>query len=50
MGSNDGAEMCKLVELFLLYSIGEKLNKDNVGLYRDYSGRIEQNTEIRETI
>ena len=50
MGSNDGAEMCKLVELFLLYSIGEKLNKDNIGLYRDYSGRIEQNTEIRETI
>ena len=35
MGSNDGGETCKLVGLFLLYSIGEKLNKDNMGLYRD---------------
>ena len=35
MGSNDGAETCELVELLLLYSIGEKLNKNNIGLYRD---------------
>ena len=35
MGSNDRAETCELVGLFLLYSIGEKLNKDNIGLYRD---------------
>ena len=35
MGSNDGAETCDLVGLFLLYSIGEKLNKDNIDLYRD---------------
>ena len=35
MGSNDGTETCELVGLFLLYSIGEKLNKDNKALYRD---------------
>ena len=35
MGSNDGAETCKLVGLFLLYSIGDKLNKDKIRLNRD---------------
>ena len=35
MVSNDGAETCELVGLFLLYSIVEKLNKNNIGLYRD---------------
>ena len=35
MGSNDGAETCDLVGLILLYSIGEKLNKGNIDLYRD---------------
>ena len=35
MGSNDGAETCEIVGLILLYSIGEKFNKNNIGLYRD---------------
>ena len=35
MGSNDGAETCEIVGLFLLHSIGEKFNKDNIDLYRD---------------
>ena len=35
MGSNDVAETCEHVGLFSLYSIGEKLNIDNIGLYRD---------------
>ena len=35
MGSNDRAETCELVGLFLLYSIGEKLNKDNIDFNRD---------------
>ena len=33
--SNDGAEKCEVVGLFLLYSIGEKFNKDGICLYRD---------------
>ena len=35
MGSNDRAETCELAGLFLLGSIGEKLNKDDIGLNRD---------------
>ena len=35
MGSNDGAETCEVPGLLLLYGIGEKFNKDNIGLYRD---------------
>ena len=35
MGSKDGAETRELLGLFSLYSIGEKLNKDNIGLYSD---------------
>ena len=35
MGSNDGAETCEIVGLFLLYSIGEMFNKKDIGLYRD---------------
>ena len=35
MGPFDGAEICELVELFLLSEISKKYNKNNVGLYRD---------------
>ena len=35
MGSNGGAQTCEFVGLFLLHSIGGKLNKNSIGLYRD---------------
>ena len=35
MGSFDGAEVCELIDLFLLNSLSEKYGKNNVGLYRD---------------
>ena len=35
MGSYDGAEICELVGLFILNSLGKKFGKENVGLYRD---------------
>ena len=35
MGSNDGAEVCELVGLFLLSQIHRIIDKKNVGLYRD---------------
>ncbi len=35
MGSYDGAEICELVVLFILDQLAEKLDKENVGLYRD---------------
>ena len=37
MGSHDGAEVCELVELFILNHLSEKFGKDNVGLSRDDS-------------
>ena len=33
--SFDGAEVCELIELFLLNNLSEKYGKNNVGLYRD---------------
>ena len=35
MGSFDGAEVCKLIELYLLNKIKALLDSSNVGLYRD---------------
>ena len=34
-GSFDGAEICKLIGLFLLNNLSEKYGKNKVGLYRD---------------
>ena len=35
MGSNDGAEICELVGIYILHLIGQKYAKENIGLYRD---------------
>ena len=35
MGSFDGAELCKLVGLYILHILGEKYGKHRIGLYRD---------------
>ena len=35
MGSYDGAEICELVELFLLSKLSNIIHIDNIGLYRD---------------
>ncbi len=35
MGTYDGAEVCKLVGLLMLYQIYTELGAENVGLYRD---------------
>ena len=36
MGSYDGAEVCELVELYLLDKLAPLIDTKNVGLYRDY--------------
>ena len=38
MGSNDGAEVCELIGLYILNRLSEKYGKDNADLYRD--GRL----------
>ena len=35
METHDGAEVCKVVEPFLLYKIGEKHDKSGIGLFHD---------------
>ena len=35
MGSHDGAEICKLVGLFILSHQGKTFGKENLDLYRD---------------
>ena len=35
MGVYDGAEVCELVDIFMLNKIRKKYNKNNMGLYRD---------------
>ena len=35
MGSNDGAEICELVGIFMLHKLAKKYGKENIGLYRD---------------
>ena len=35
MGSNDGAEVCELVGLYILSILSRKYKKSDIGLYRD---------------
>ena len=35
MGVYDGAEVCELVDIFMLNKIPKKYNKNDMGLYRD---------------
>ena len=35
MGSYDGAEVCELVGLLILFKLGSSYNSNDIGLYRD---------------
>ena len=35
MESYDGAEVCELIDIFMLSLIGDKYNSNDIGLYRD---------------
>ena len=35
MGAYDGAEVCELIDINMLYLIGKKYDSKNIGLYRD---------------
>ena len=47
MGSFDGAEIGKLVGLFILKKLGQKFAKQNIGLYRDNRFAILKNKFAR---
>ena len=44
MGSNDGAEVCELIGIFMLSLIGSKYNPNSIGLYRDDGLTVFKNT------
>ena len=48
MGSFDGAEICELVGLFLLYQLSDLFGKAYVGLYRDDGLSVLRNTSSPE--
>ena len=35
MGAYDGAEVCEIVGIFILYQLSRIYNKNDIGLYRD---------------
>ena len=35
MGACDGAEVCEIVGIFILYQLSRKYNKNNISFYRD---------------
>ena len=37
MGAYDGAEVCELAGIFILYQLSSIYNKNDIGLYRDHS-------------
>ena len=46
MGAYDGAEVCELVETFLLDKISEKCDENSIGLYRDNSLSVFKNKSV----
>ena len=47
MGSNDGAEICELVGLFILNHLGKSFDNENIDLYRDDGLAIIKNKSAR---
>ena len=44
MGAYDGAEVCELVGIFILYQLSRIYNKNDIGLYRDDGLAVFRNT------
>ena len=49
MGSYDAAEICELVGIFILKLLEDKINKQNIGLYRDDGLMILRNANGKKT-
>ena len=47
MGSNDGAEICELVGIFILHLISQKYLMSDTGLYRDDGLAIIRSSRVR---
>ena len=49
MGSFDGAEVCELVGIFILYFLAKLINKNDCGLYMDDGLLILRNVNGQQT-
>ena len=49
MGSYDGTEIGQLVRIFSLKSLGDKIDEQDIGLYRDDELMILRNTNDQKT-
>ena len=49
MGSYDGAEICELVGISILKSLEDKIDKQDIGLYRDDGLMILRNANGQKT-
>ena len=49
MGAYDGAEVCELVGIYLLSILSQKIDKENIGLYRDDGLGLIRNASGPET-
>ena len=41
----DGAKMCELIDIYMLYLIGKRYYSKNIGLYRDDGVAVLKNEE-----
>ena len=48
MGCFDGAEICEMVEIYILYQLKNVIRKENAGLYRDDGLGVLRNSSGRE--
>ena len=49
MGAYDGAEVCELIDIFMLPLLSKNITKNHIGLYRDDGLAIIKNTSSPET-
>ena len=49
MGSYDGAELCELARFSMVNEVSTKLDKDNIGLYRDDGLTVHKNYNGRQS-
>ena len=49
MGSYDGVEICEFVGIFILKSLADKIDKQDIGLYRDNGLMILRNANGPKT-
>ena len=48
MGAYDGAKVCELIGIYMLYLIGKKYDSKNIGLFRDDGLTLFKNVSFRK--